>query len=114
MARSDDLYIDKDSIQCGPWISTPASSRVKRFRYDYGNEVIQVQWTNNKNDGYVYDAGYEEFRGMVRAASKGKRINDPLNGYPYRPMMEEEYTAEVVRTTAPLSRSRKITGLEFD
>lgn len=119
MPRDDGLYVDHKAMQCGPWYSTPQSSRVKRFRYDYGNEMIQIQWTNEdapwSNPGYVYSASWEEFRGLVRAASKGKRINNPINdATEYRPMVEEEYTAPVVRTSAPMSRAKKIDKLEFE
>lgn len=77
-----------------PWVETPSSSRVSRFRYDYANRAIQCQWRNNKGDGYIYSGvDYEAYRAFARAASKGKRINTHLNGYPYRPMTPSEVGA---------------------
>ena len=70
----------------GPWAETPASSRVRSYRYDYMNQATQVTWRNNKNPGYVYEGmEYEQFRAFARAASKGKYINSTLNGFSYRP-----------------------------
>lgn len=92
MARDDGLaeFEDQDLSQ---WISTPSSSRVSRIRYDHANKAVQVQWTNNIGNGYVYgDMSYEEYRSFARAASKGRRINDYLNNKPYRPMEVDEYS----------------------
>lgn len=108
MPRDDSFQLQGDP-ECGPWYVTAASSRVSRFRWDYANDVIQVQWRNNKNDGYLYDCGYEEFRSMVRVHSKGKQINNPLNGYTYRPMDPEEFSAPTLRSNAPQSRSKGVT-----
>ncbi len=81
-----------------PWTETPSSSRVSRFRYDHATKQIQCQWTNMIGTGYVYDLAndanpYESFRLFARAVSKGRKINTMLNGYPYRPMTPDEYTA---------------------
>lgn len=78
----------------GPWIETPSSSRVSRFRYDHLQRALQVQWRNNKNDGYLYqNVDYEGYRSFARVASKGKHINSTLNNYEYRPMEVHEYDA---------------------
>lgn len=111
MARDDNYRLNQDP-ECGPWVVTAASSRVSRFRWDYGNDVLQVQWRNDKNQGYLYACGYEEFRSMLRVNSKGKQINNPLNGYPYRPMDAIEYGAPVLRTNAPLSRAKGVTEVQ--
>lgn len=85
---------DNERFDLSPWVETPSSSRVSRFRYDHANRAIQVQWTNQKNIGYIYeDASYEQYRGFARAVSKGKRINSHLNHFAYRPMTEDEASA---------------------
>lgn len=94
MPREDHLYIDTDVIDLAPWIHTPTSSRVSRLRYDHGNRAVQVQWTNQKNVGYVYgDCTYEEYRRFARAASRGQYINRELNALPYRLMSADEVNA---------------------
>jgi hypothetical protein len=92
----------------GPWVETPNSSRVSRYRYDYHNRAIQVQWTNQSNHGYVYrDVEYEDFRSFVRAMSKGKRINSHLNGYQYELMTPDEVDAPSnMMRYGPTSRAR--------
>lgn len=75
----------------GPWIETPSSSRVSRFRYDHLQRALQVQWRNNKNNGYIYfNVDYEGYRAFARVASKGKHINSTLNNYVYDRMTGEE------------------------
>jgi hypothetical protein len=55
---------------------------------------VQVQWRNLKNQGYIYlDVPYEGYRGFARAASTGKGVNRILNGFDYRPMTPDEYSA---------------------
>ena len=82
---------DDKNHDIGPWAESPQSSRVSRYRYDYATQQLQVQWTNGKNHGYVYEAvdrdGYQRF---ARAASKGKFVNRILNGHPYRLMTVDE------------------------
>jgi len=93
----------------GPWVETPNSSRVSRYRYDYLNHATQVQWTNQKNHGYIYRGmGYEDFRGFVRAMSKGKRVNTHLNGFEYELMTPDEVDApsNSRREFGPGSRAR--------
>ena len=95
MPRVDELPYDHDKFNLSPWVETPSSSRVSRFRYDHANKTIQVQWRNNKNVGYIYDGpnmNYEAYRRFARAASKGKKINEYLNDFEYRPMTPEEAT----------------------
>lgn len=100
MPYDDDLEIDVAVSDMSPWIYTPSSSRVSELRYDHGNKVIQVKWTNDKNIGYVYSAsGYEQYRSFARAASRGKYINKRLNDLPYRLVTEEEL--------APLANPRR-------
>lgn len=64
------------STDFGPWIETPNSTRVSKYRYDYLNDTMQVMWKNNKKartghssptdvPGTVYGAGY---------AREGERI----------------------------------------
>jgi KTSC domain len=75
---------DEGRYDLGPWTETPASSRVSRYRYDYANRSMQVQWRNNKNHGYVYeDVPYKAYVAFARAVSKGKRINTHLNSFRY-------------------------------
>lgn len=91
MPYDNDLEIDVSISDMSPWIYTPSSSRVSELRYDHGNKVIQVKWTNDKNIGYVYAAsGYEQYRSFARAASRGKYINKALNALPYRLITESE------------------------
>lgn len=85
---------DSFKSDLGPWVETPNSTRVSRYRYDYYNRALQVQWTNQKNHGYIYrDMEYEDMRGFVRAASKGQRVNSHLNGYEYDLMSPDEVDA---------------------
>jgi hypothetical protein len=89
----DEAYND-DQHDLTPWAETPKSSRVSRYRYDYQNNAIQVQWRNNKNHGYIYlEVPPEGYLAFVRAASKGKHINFPLNSYDYRLMTPDEVSA---------------------
>jgi hypothetical protein len=77
-----------------PWAETPGSTRVSRYRYDYINHAIQVQWRNGKNPGYIYlDVPYESYRAFARKASKGRAVNEHLNGFEYRQMLADEVSA---------------------
>lgn len=117
MPRDDELYVDPDKIDCGPWYVTPASSRVSRFRYDYGNRMIQVQWTNENepwsNNGYLYAASGRDFQTLREKASKGKTINNPMNNRPYRPMAQHEWSAETTRYDIARSRLRNIDEVQI-
>lgn len=85
---------DFQRFDIGPWVESPSSSRVSRYRYDFANQALQVQWTNQKNHGYVYGPmDYEGYRAFARAVSKGKYVNRVLNGYPYRLMDPDEVDA---------------------
>lgn len=89
----DEAY-NEDRHDLTPWSETPKSSRVSRYRYDHMNSAIQVQWRNNKNHGYVYlEVPEEGYRAFVRAASKGKHINNALNNFDYRLMTPDEVSA---------------------
>jgi hypothetical protein len=86
---------------------------VARYRYDYLNRAIQVQWTNNKNHGYVYrDADYEFYRRFARAASKGQSVNSILNGAPggYELMTPDEVDAPSNARYREVSRARDSRG----
>lgn len=117
MPRDDDLFVDPDKIDCGPWYITPESSRVSRFRYDYGNKMIQVQWTNEdepwSNQGYLYEASGRDFQVLRERSSKGKTINNPMNGRPYRPMTPTEYSAPVTRSDIATSRLRNVSEIRL-
>lgn len=92
-ATSSEGY-DSFQSDLGPWTETPNSTRVSRYRFDYLNRNLQVQWTNNKNHGYVYEGmDYEDFKGFARAASKGERVNSHLNNFDYRLMSPDEVDA---------------------
>lgn len=94
MGYDTTLSTDHDKFDMGPWTDTPSSTRVSRFRYDHANRMLQVQWTNQKNHGYLYgDMTYEEYRSFARAVSKGKRVNSHLNGKPYRLLDPDELAA---------------------
>lgn len=74
----------------GPWIETPSSSRVSRFRFDHLQRALQVQWRNGKNDGCIYhNMDYEGYRSFARVASKGKHVNSTLNNYEFDYMTTE-------------------------
>ena len=89
----------------GPWVESPSSSRVSRYRYDYGHRSIQVQWRNNKNHGYVYrEADYDTYRSFARAVSKGKSVNGLLNNLDYGLMSPDEVDAASTRTSTLTSR----------
>jgi len=82
VGRSQNPWVE--STDLSPWVETPESTRVSRFRYDHISRALQVQWTNGKNPGYIYDdVPYETYRSFARAISKGKYINAVLNGFPY-------------------------------
>jgi hypothetical protein len=119
MPRDDELELDPDAIDVNQWTIVPRrardevkpyhSTRVTRFRYDYGNKAIQVRWQNeNKaysNHGYVYqsfneDATWREYKGMMDAVSRGKQINRMNPRMLYRPMTDEE------RYAGPTSRNK--------
>ena len=102
----DEAY-DIHQHDMGPWAETPASSRVSRYRYDYQNRAVQVQWRNNKNNGYTYlDVPYEAYRSFARAASKGKHINASLNLFDYRLATPEELDAPSNDQRRVVSRAR--------
>ena len=105
---AEDVSEDAGVHDLGPWAETPSSTRVKRYRYDYAQRQIQVQWRNEKNDGYIYeDVDYESFRSFARAVSKGKAINRALNHFPYGQMQNQEYEIESnARRNAIYSRVR--------
>ena len=91
-----------------PWAETPSSSRVSRYRYDYTNRTIQVQWRNNLNHGYLYqDVPYEDYRSFARVVSKGRYVNSTLNGYPYRLMTVDEVSAPSNEDRGIVSRARE-------
>lgn len=99
---------DAFKTDLGPWVETPNSSRVSRYRFDYHNRATQVQWANQKNHGYIYEQmDYEDFRGFVRAMSKGQRINSHLDQFPYRVMTPDEVDAPSnMMRYGPTSRAR--------
>jgi KTSC domain len=103
----DEAY-DRFQHDLGPWTETPSSSRVSRYRYDYLNRALQVQWRNNKNHGYIYlDMPYEGYRAFARAASKGRHVNSTLNLYEYRLMSVDEVDAPSNDDrTGPMARAR--------
>ena len=75
----------------GPWIETPRSTRVSRFRFDHLQRQLQVQWTNGKGPGHIYEnVDYEGYRSFGRVVSKGRHINSTLNNYSYHPMQGEQ------------------------
>lgn len=99
---------DAFKTDLGIWVETPNSSRVSRYRYDYHNRALQLQWTNQKNHGYVYrDMEYEDYRGFVRAMSKGQRVNSHLNGFDYGLMSPDEVDApsNTTKYRGPTSRA---------
>lgn len=90
MAKTNSPYSPEDFQQFdfGPWIESPESSRVTRYRYDYANRALQVEWKkkNGHLPGTTYmDAGSDVYRRLARSASKGKFVNRVLNGFSYRP-----------------------------
>jgi hypothetical protein len=92
----------------GPWIETPSSTRVSRFRFDHLQRQLQVQWRNNVGPGYVYEnVDYEGYRAFARVASKGKHINAVLNGYAYRSMHGEEMIPSNPNRSSITSRLRQ-------
>ena len=103
-----DAAYDEVQHDLGPWMETPSSSRVSRFRYDYQNEGLQVQWRNNSNHGYIYlEVPYEGFRNFARVASKGRYVNSHLNNYEYRLMTDEEVHAPSNTSRSTVSRRKE-------
>jgi KTSC domain len=103
-----DQLADEFQHDLGPWTQAPRSTRVQAYRYDYLNRALQVTWRNNKNHGYVYeDVPYESYRSFARAASKGRYVNNALNGFAYRLMDPDEVQADSNSERNPLkSRTR--------
>ena len=98
----------------GPWLETPLSSRVSRFRYDHMNNELQVQWRNNKNHGYVYyDVDYSTYQSMARSASKGKFVNSPLNGHDYEPMNPWQLQAPSNTKRKGIVSGRGVLGTDY-
>ena len=110
-AKSSESY-ESIRMDLGPWIETPNSSRVARYRYDYLNDSMQVEWTNGIRSqsgpssptahhatiyGALADGGtpidYEGFRRFARAVSKGRAVNSILNGFGYRGVSVDEIQA---------------------
>ena len=78
----------------GPWIETPSSSRVEKFRFDHLQRQIQVTWRNGKGPGHIYEnVDYEGYRSFARVASKGKHINSTLNNKVFRQIEPSELEA---------------------
>ena len=96
-ALAEDVYAGVEtgvSHDLGPWIETPRSTRVSRFRFDHLKRQLQLQWTNGKNHGYLYEnIDYEGYRAFARVASKGKNVNTTLNNHDYRIMTVDEVDA---------------------
>jgi len=86
---------DDPDHDLGPWIEAPQSSRLTRYRFDYGTREIQVTWRNGKGHGTtVYGAADSEiYRRFARAASKGAMVNRVLNGLPYAPATPDQIDA---------------------
>lgn len=107
--QQEDTSEDADVHDLGPWAETPSSSRVSRYRYDYAQRQVQVQWRNNKNKGYIYeDVPYEAFRNFARAVSKGKAINRGVPSTNFGLMQNQEYDIESnAKRTAIYSRVRE-------
>jgi hypothetical protein len=89
---------------CGPWIEAPNSSRVREYRYDYGNGQLQVVWGNSR--GYhgnktLYQCGDEAtgkggthvYRAFAQAVSKGKYVNNVLDDIPFWPGDDASFNA---------------------
>lgn len=88
---------DDPSHDFGPWIET-ASSRATRYRYDYANQALQVEWRNGRGHVVTKYSGVDSeiYRRFARSASKGKFVNRVLNGAPggYEPIGHgEEFQA---------------------
>lgn len=65
-----------------PWVPTPQSTRVARFRYNFPSMGLEVDWTNGKNNGFMYSGVPEStFRDFSSAPSKGKFVNEVLNTF---------------------------------
>lgn len=61
---------------------TPQSSRVASFRYHFPSLELEVDWTNGKNNGYVYSGVPEStYREFIDTDSKGKFVNEVLNHF---------------------------------
>lgn len=87
---------DSPEHDLGPWIESPGSSRMSRYRYDYAADTLQVTWANDRghSPGTVYEGvGSDIYRRMARAASKGKFVNRILDGFSYRPADPDEFDA---------------------
>lgn len=91
---------------CGPWVEAPNSSRLTRYRYDYGMGELQVEWRNRRGDVYttyklaqgtwkaedtsnpdpsrkVAHSDSTTYRKFALAVSKGRYVNTTLDGFQY-------------------------------
>lgn len=92
-ARDDWDQAESRRLDCGPWIETPGSTRVRSFRYDFAQGNIHIQWRKG-GPGHVYeDVPFETFKAFTKISSKGHGINSMLNGFSYRRITPEELNA---------------------
>lgn len=89
-ARDD--WNEDDPHECSPWVETPSSSRVRRFRFDFATSNVHVVWANSRGAvGHVYEnVPSEIYRAFTRSSSPGGAVNSMLNGFHHRPITPEE------------------------
>ena len=82
MPRNDDFAINPQAIECNQWRYTPESTRLSRFRLDYGNRVLQVQWRNGHPDPRkVKWPHYEQLPGRPIRSAKAKARKGYIYGH---------------------------------
>jgi len=92
----------------GPWIESTASTRLSRYRYDYANSKLVVEWRNGR--GHIFTTyelgepvdpddpndtsfGATTYRKFAIAVSKGRYVNTTLNPFGYEKSTPEEINA---------------------
>ena len=103
MAADDDEESGEKFHDFGPWIEAPNSTRVSKYRYDYGEGELQVEWQNGKghvctsyklanrsSDPTVQSYGATTYRKFAIAVSKGKYVNSTLNGFKVRSLKNSD------------------------
>lgn len=90
MPRDDGFQIDPKKIECNQWRYTSESSRIQRFRFDYGNRVLQVQWRNGYPDPHRCNYPNEAPPGRP-IEGRGRRVALARKGYIYGVYEDEDF-----------------------
>lgn len=71
-----------------PWWDFPASSRVRRARYDSANQILEVEWMKPGVPYLYFNVPPNIWGNMRRVKSVGKFVSRVLNQYSYAPKVD--------------------------